>query len=232
MKYTKKDLYLIALSHYTSNAEEIIDDVFYKDDWSEVILFEPFENWDTVDVEDLIVGLLNDLIKIVGNNMIKLEDYNTIEITESRNSYPKNVKEAIFADNFESWGDMQRFAEDNNLTVIDIYQKDGWHFWSNRGAAVKQMEIDEYSYGDNYRGFSKVGEEDFIEEEVIPSIEGKTNFSSMLDEVENLREIYDEIELMDEDEIVITHEGEYYETVKKKPLYFSEDTHHYSYALI
>lgn len=62
--YTNKDLFEKALGYFTSNADEIIDDVWDNDDWSEVILWKPFENWEVNDIHDQVSTLQSDFIEI------------------------------------------------------------------------------------------------------------------------------------------------------------------------
>lgn len=42
---TNKELYLKALGHHTSNANEVINEVWDNDDWSNVQLIEALEHW-------------------------------------------------------------------------------------------------------------------------------------------------------------------------------------------
>jgi hypothetical protein len=64
MKYTDKDLFLIALGHFTSNADEVIDDILNGDEWAEVVLWEPFENYGVNDIHEMVLDLQSTLIKV------------------------------------------------------------------------------------------------------------------------------------------------------------------------
>lgn len=161
-----------------------------------------------------------------------LDDKNYIELTEGRNNYPKNISKAIFQDNFDSWEEMKEFADENELEVINIHSKDGWHFWENKGTAYKPLLISADDFGDNYSEFSKMSEADFFEQEIHPVIENFNNFEDLEKMIEAKKEIFEEIENMEDDEIVISYDGDYFETWKQNPLSFYHDTHKYSFALI
>lgn len=59
-----KELFEKALSHYTCNSSEIVDNIVDKDDWENVVLWEPFENWETEDIYELVYDLYRDFVNI------------------------------------------------------------------------------------------------------------------------------------------------------------------------
>lgn len=74
----------------------------------------------------------------------------------------------------------------------------------------------------------QVGAADFIdglagEEDGLDRIE---------DYIKGLRELYDEIAIADDDEIVIANGDVYVETIKEKTMQYSYDTKHYVIGLI
>lgn len=154
-----------------------------------------------------------------------------VDVTTGSNGYPSNTYYAIDATGFESFDKVAEFADDNNLDISLLHRKDGWHFYESKGRTWKPIQVSSEDYGDNYTEFSKMDEEDFINEEVKPLIEDATEFEQIQAILETKREIWEQIDLMDENEIVITHEGRYYETVSKVCLSFSEDTHNWIIAL-
>jgi hypothetical protein len=64
MKTTDRDLYEKALGYYTCNASEIVDDIIENDDWAEVVLWEPFENWEVNDIQELVEDLYADFLEL------------------------------------------------------------------------------------------------------------------------------------------------------------------------
>lgn len=61
---TDRDLYEKALGYYTYNPNEIVDDIIENDDWAEVVLWEPFENWEVNDIQELVEGLYTDFLEL------------------------------------------------------------------------------------------------------------------------------------------------------------------------
>lgn len=59
-----KELFEKSLSHYTCNSSEIVDNIVDKDDWENVVLWEPFENWETEDIYELVYDLYRDFVNI------------------------------------------------------------------------------------------------------------------------------------------------------------------------
>lgn len=64
----------------------------------------------------------------------------------------------------------------------------------------------------------------FYEEEVKPRVEEFDDFDSLSSFVEKKKEIFEKLELLDEDEMIITCEGRYYETIPKASMSFYFDT--------
>ena len=67
---TDKDLFRLALGHYICNADEVFDDVFENDDWGEVIIWQPFEQWEINDIHSEVLNLQQDFINVRDNVMI------------------------------------------------------------------------------------------------------------------------------------------------------------------
>lgn len=87
-------------------------------------------------------------------------------------------------------------------------------------------------YGDNYDEFDKICEAEFFEREIKPSIDNFEDFESLETFIKDKKEVWQEIEAMEDDEIVITCYGEYYETIKRESMSFSHDTWNYKIGLI
>jgi hypothetical protein len=168
--------------------------------------------------------------------MRKLAEKNNleiVEITNGRNGYPEGIYNAINASNFENFDAIQKFAEKNNLQVVGLHRRDGWSFWENNGAIYNAFEITSDDYGDNYQFINKMDFEEFYQNEIAFFFE---EIPEEMDQIESFlemkKEIFEEIEKMENDENVLTYEGRYYDTIKTKCLSWSEDTHNYIIALI
>lgn len=64
-----KELYLRALSHFTSNADEVIDDIINNNDWSNVIVWEPLEYYLTEEeLKETVNNLYEDFLEVSGES--------------------------------------------------------------------------------------------------------------------------------------------------------------------
>ena len=77
-----------------------------------------------------------------------------------------------------------------------------------------------------------MNEKVFYESEVKYSLENFDNLEDLQNFLSKKQELFEEIENMEVDEIVITCQGEYYETIKKESMYFTHDTNHVTIGLI
>ncbi|MGL5713279.1 MAG: hypothetical protein ACRCX2_09690 [Paraclostridium sp.] len=148
-----------------------------------------------------------------------------IETTDRSNGYPSNLKGAIIG--FESFKQAEEIAEKYNLEITSFHKKDGWNFYYRTGANMyKAFTNSCEDYGDNYSEVEKMGEEDFIDREVLHFFSGNVieSFEQIESFLSSKKEIWEEVNKMEDDEIVITHEGNYYETIKKESMYFYHDT--------
>lgn len=162
----------------------------------------------------------------------ELTNLELVELTKGRNGYPSGISKALDASSLDNFTEVEEIANTYNLEIVKIHQKDGWHFWENKGWVNKPISIDSSDFGDNYSEIHPMDEEDFIDNEVKPLLEDLTNFEEIQALLESKKEIWEEVEQLEDDEIVITHEGAYYDTFKTKTLSFSEDTHNWKIALI
>lgn len=167
-------------------------------------------------------------------NLLDLADAHsleTIETTQGRNGYPSGTGYAITG--FESWEELKQFAEENELEPTLFHSRDGWHFWESKGIMYTPFQKSAEDYGDNFSEIPKMDEETFIENEVQFFFEDpKESFQEIEEFLKEKKEVWEEVENMEDDEIVITHEGRYYETIKRQSLYWSHDTHNYCIALV
>lgn len=160
------------------------------------------------------------------------EDLDWIETTTSRTGYPKNLKIALVG--FSDFAHAQEVADKYDLDVESFSRRDGWSLWTRGGYKMYEpYHITSETYGDNYRILGKMSEEVFMEEEVLPVIESSNFlFEQLEDFLQEKKEIWEEIENMEDDEIVVTSYGTYYETVKERTLSFYHDTRFFLIGVI
>lgn len=146
-----------------------------------------------------------------------------IETTSERNGYPCCVKKAIIGfDNFEQ---AEKIAEENNLSIEIFTKYDGWNFYyRTNDKAFEPFLINADYYGDNFNDFSVVDIEDFYDYEVRPFLADMEDFDSLTSFIDRQKKIFEELQSIDENELVITNEGSYYETIQKRQMVFSYDS--------
>ena len=169
--------------------------------------------------------------------MIDIEDIayenglELIDTTSAMNGYPQCLKRAVIG--FDTFEQADKLAKENGLSIEIFTKRDGWNFWYRTGdKAWEPFERSADEYGDDYREFSNEDLEEFYENEVQPSVSDFEDFASLRSFLDIMEKIYDKIEEADDDELVITSEGNYYETIKKTAMEYSYDTHHYAIGLI
>ena len=171
-----------------------------------------------------------DLREIADNNGLTYA-----ESTSGSNGYPSNIKGIIIG--FEYFQDAEELAEKHGLSIEFFLKKDGWQLWERtNNQAHEPMKNSSDDYGDNYSQLEKMSESEFITNEVAETITALIEDGADFDTIENFikdkRKLFNEIEIMEDDEIVITYQGSYYETIKKQSMYFSHDTKHITIGLI
>lgn len=169
--------------------------------------------------------------------MIDIEDIayenglELIDTTSAMNGYPWGLKKAIIG--FDSFEQADKLAKENGLSIEIFTKRDGWNLWYRTGnKAWEPFERSAEEYGDDYREFSEEDLEGFYENEVQPFVSDFADFASLRSFLDNMEKIYDKIEEADDDELVITSEGNYYDTIKKITMEYEYDTHHYAIGLI
>ncbi len=146
-----------------------------------------------------------------------------IETTSERNGYPANLRKAIIG--FENFEEAEKIANEYNLSIEIFTKRDGQQLYYRTGnKAYEPFKNSADNYGDNYDGFTVEDIDNFYEEEVKPRIEEFDNFDDLSTFIENKKEIFEKLELLDEDEMIITCEGRYHETVPKASMSCCFDT--------
>lgn len=157
------------------------------------------------------------------------------ESTNGSNGYPANIKGIIIG--FETFEEAEKLADENNLTIEFFKKKDGWQLWERtNNQAHEPLNNSSDDYGDNYSHLEKMSEEEFIKNEVAEIltalIEDEADFDTIENFIAGKIKLFNEIESMEDDEIVITCHGDYYETIKKESMYYAHDTKHITIGLI
>lgn len=161
----------------------------------------------------------------------EIENLELIETTVGTNGYPQELKHAIVG--FDNFDQATEIAEKYGLKIESFVRKDGWNLWfrSNNSMFAPYQNSAE-DFGDNYDAFGKIDESEFFEIEIKPSIDNFEDFDTIETFLKDKKEIWEEIQNMEDNEIVITHYGEYYDTILRESMSFSHDTRNYIIGLI
>lgn len=162
----------------------------------------------------------------------EIEGLEYFETTSQMNGYPSHIKGALKG--FDDFEQAKEIAEKYDLSIECFTKKDGWQLWCRSGDwRHEPFKNSADDYGDNYMSYSSgTDEKEFYKDEVKPFLNDFETFEELEKFIKDRKEIYEEIERADDDEIVITNYGSYYETIKKESMYFYHDTNHYVIGLI
>lgn len=167
-----------------------------------------------------------DLAEIASENGLQL-----IETTAKSTGYPESLQKAIIG--FDTFEQAEELAKENGLSIEVFQQHDGWDLWYRTGCtAYEPFRRSAEDFGDDYSEFSKDDLEDFYENEVQPVVSNFESFDDLRSFLDQKEKIKDEIEDAEDDEIVITYCGEYYDTIKERTMAYSCDSHSYAIGLI
>lgn len=157
-------------------------------------------------------------------NLVDIADENNLEVVETtsqRNGYPANLCRAIIG--FSSFEEAQRIADENGLTLVWIDQRDGWQLWHRGDTASEPMTIKSDDFGDDYNFEDDADNVMEMAREVIADMASHATFDDIRSYMEEIGKITEAIEELEEDQVVVTYEGKYYDTIERHPIYFSFD---------
>lgn len=144
----------------------------------------------------------------------EIENLQVIDTTSAMNGYPEDLKPALIG--FDSYEDAERVAKEYGLSVEIFTKRDGWQLYYRTGnRAYSPIEVLAEDYGDDYMSFTSSDYDGFYENEVQERISEFKTFDDVEQFLEAKKKIYEAIEDLEDDEMVITYQGEYYETVKR-----------------
>lgn len=154
-----------------------------------------------------------------------------VETTSERTGYPSHMMDALTG--FSSFAEAKRIADEHNLTLIWIDQRDGWQIWHRGDMASEPMSINSSDFGDDYN--FEDDSDDFMEmarERIADMCENGDSFDDIRAYMEKIEEVTNAIDNLEEGQVVVTFCGEYYDTIDTHPISFSFDTKHTQLAAI
>lgn len=154
-----------------------------------------------------------------------------IQTTAGMNGYPQQLQDAIIG--FDTFEEAEKLAKENGLSIEVFTKRDGWDLWYRTGnTAWEAFERSCEDYGEDYAQYANGEAEDYVENEVRPFLSDIDDMDALCTFVQSGKETYDKIREADDDELVITHCGQYYDTIEKRTMAYEYDTHHYAIGLI
>lgn len=170
---------------------------------------------------------MKDLKSIAYENGLQI-----VETTTATNGYPQECRFAIVG--FGYFCDADFLSIKYGLRITTLYKKDGWALWvRNNDTTSSPLEITCEDYGDDYRDYDGGSQRLYYEDE-INSIDflDFNNFSELKEFIEEREKVYNEIADASTDQLVITCNGRYFETIDKRAMQWSFDTNNYIIALV
>lgn len=157
-------------------------------------------------------------------------DLTEINTTSKRNGYPSNIGDAVIG--FDNYEQALEFAERFGLTIMCFEKRDGWGLWYRSHVAIEPLTNTSEQRGDNYLSFEKMTEAEYYDEQVRPRLADFDNLSDLETFIDRQVEIWECIERMGENQLVITCNGCYDETVDKTTMHWYHDTKHVAIGCI
>ncbi len=165
------------------------------------------------------MSTLRDSLEFIAyNNGLEL-----IETTSERNGYPSHLKYAIIG--FDSFEKAEKIANENGLQIEIFEKRDGWQLYFRTGnTAYEEFDNSAYDFGDSYNAFDKSNLEDYFENEVKSMLQEFDNMENLQKFIDKQKEIIEKLEDAEDNEVIITCYGQYYDTIKKRSMSFYHDT--------
>ena len=157
-----------------------------------------------------------------------------VETTIGINGYPKCLKDAIVG--FNNFKQAEDLAEKHNLRITTLRKRDGWQLWErNSSTTFEPFKPTAEWYGDNYATWRGEDVEGYFENDVKPALAGILDIEDwyVLESFfESKKKIIEHIECACDNELIVTCDGEYFDTIDAECMEWSFDTHNYIIALV
>jgi PAS domain-containing protein len=153
-----------------------------------------------------------------------------VRTTAAYNGYPECTQPAIVG--FDNFAQAEALAKEYDLRIVTLHKRDGWEWWTRGDNAYEPLRPTANWYGDDSSEFTSCDYDNYFAEEVRPTLEYTQNLEELEELIKRHREIMEEIQAADEDQLVIVCDGYYYETIDKEVMQWSYDTHNYIIAIL
>lgn len=158
-----------------------------------------------------------------------------IEITMGSNGYPQDLHKGVI--DFETFKEIEEYAEEHGGIVCTFRKKDGWALWEVFEMNThKPMELTSEDYGDDYflipYGYYKDFDE-FKEDYLFDGFaDGYENMDDCLYYIEKVRTIWENYEALEEGQAIIRLGYEIVDVINVESLSFYHDTWTYEIGVM
>lgn len=159
------------------------------------------------------------------------EGLELVETTSERNGYPSHLKYALVG--FKNFDEAKRVAAEHYLRLAWIDKRDGWQLWHRGDTAYEPMTISSSDYGDDYHFENdKSSVMEFAYDVLEDMVYKEASFDDIRNYMDEVEKITDAIENLEDNQVVVTYCGNYYDTIDVHPIYFYHDTEHTQLAAV
>lgn len=238
---------LISIKHYPSNfevayeenEETSIDSINYDElkgeltrkEWQKDCFINDFLECDQETILDTMetYEIFADEEELSLEEIADIEGLEYVETTSGTNGYPQDIQEAIVG--FENWEQLEEIAEKYKLEAINLHKRDGWQLYERQGTASEPFKNSSDDFGDDYCEYDDADSYQKSEmEDVFPHLDLAT-FEEVEEWLKERKEVYNELLDLEENELIITYQGRFYDKIKIVSMSFSHDTHNYIIGL-
>lgn len=155
-------------------------------------------------------------------DIAEAEGLRTIETTSEANGYPAHLRLAIVG--FDNIEHAKEVAKRYSMSVQDFERRDGWQLWHRTGNDAYE-EYDPYTaFADEANIYNASDAENYYADEVKGMLDGFNNFDELQGFIDDQKQIYDEIAMLDDSECLVVFDSGSRQTFPLKSMAFSYDT--------
>lgn len=147
-----------------------------------------------------------------------------VTVTGGTNGYPApELGKAVIG--FTTFEACSEFAENYGAEIVELYQKNGWHNWENKGRIYGPFDLD-FQFGKMHDDFTFVKSLDDIDykREEVDNYLCNGEFSEAISKVQEMQEIAEKIEECPNNEVVVLNSGTYWDTIPNECVNFQYDS--------
>jgi hypothetical protein len=160
-------------------------------------------------------------------DLVESEGYTIGERCLELSGYPRTNEDRPIL-GFDTYEELEEFCSKYGGEPTLFKRKDGWHgtFWYATGWMGRALTADDYleDLGDNYNIAYSFEDEIISAKDIVCYMLSNYDMYEAIKYINKLDCIKDEFDRLEDDEVIITCQGEYFETVKEKMMKYYHDT--------